>query len=130
MTRAQKVLPLVVLVVLLLAVGWCLLPFKFAAGVDCGPPLLGGKAKSDTSVGLILPKIDCKAKARSRLLVSATVSLVAVGAAAATVALKPISSQCLAGRHDECQEWWSNFLSDNFGGLGCQCECHTADSLY
>lgn len=130
MTRAQKVAPLFALVVLVLAVGWCLLPFKFAAGVDCGPPLFGGKPKSDTSVGLILPDIDCPAKARSRLLVSATISVLAVGAAAAAVALKPISSACMAGRHDDCKEWWGNFLSDTFEGLGCQCECHTGRSLY
>ena len=125
MTRVQKITPVVVLAVIVLAVGWCLLPFQFASGVDCGPPLLGGKAKSDVSVGLILPKIDCKAKARSRLLTSALISLAAAAAGTAAIALQPLSVACLGGRHDDCHEWWGNVLSDSFEGLGCQCECHT-----
>ena len=124
MTRVQRLTPIAVLVVIFLAVGWCLLPFQFTAGVDCGPPLFGGKAKSDVSVGLVLPKIDCKSKARSRLLTSAMISLAAAAAGTAALALKPLSAQCLAGRHDECHDWWSNTLSTNFDGLGCQCECH------
>ena len=125
MTRVQKITPVVVLVVILLAVGWCLLPFQFTEGVDCGPPLLGGKAKSDVSVGLVLPKIDCKSKARSRLLTSAMISLAAAAGGTAALALQPMSVACRAGRHDDCHEWWGNMLSDNFTGLGCQCECHT-----
>jgi hypothetical protein len=123
-TRIQKITPVAVLVVILLAVGWCLLPFQFTSGVDCGPPLLGGKAKSDVSVGLVLPKIDCKSKARSRLLTSALIALAAAAAGTAAIALQPMSAACLAGRHDDCHEWWGNMLSDTFDGLGCQCECH------
>jgi hypothetical protein len=123
-TRVQKITPVVVLVVILLAVGWCLLPFQFTSGVDCGPPLFGGKAKSDVSVGLVLPKIDCKSKARSRLLTSALISLAAAAAGTAAIAFQPMSVACQQGRHEDCHEWWGNLLSDNFDGLGCQCECH------
>ncbi|MDQ4096384.1 MAG: hypothetical protein M3144_00735 [Actinomycetota bacterium] len=130
MTRAQKLTPVLVLGIMFLAVGWSLLPFEFAPGVDCGPPLLGGKAKSDVSVGLIHPKEDCQSKAKSRLLTSAMISLAVVAAGTAAIALKPQSIQCLAGRHDECREWWSNALSDNFTGLGCQCECHAGAAYY
>ncbi len=124
MTKAQKTLPAVMLGVMLLAVGWAFLPFEFARGVGCGPPLLGAKPDDPTSVGLIHPEEDCRSKAKSRLLVSAMISLAAAGAGAAAVALKPISTQCLNGNHDDCPHWWANLLSDRFEGLGCQCECH------
>ena len=127
MTRAQKLTPVLVLVIMFLAVGWSLLPFEFAPGVDCGPPLLGGNPKSDVSVGL---KEDCQSKAKSRLLTSALISLAVVAAGTAAIALKPQSVACLAGRHDDCHEWWSNALSDNFSGLGCQCECHAEAAYY
>lgn len=124
MTRVQKLVPLLVLLVIVLAVGWCLLPFQFAQGVNCGPPLFGGKPDSEESVGLILPKEDCRSKAKTRLLTSAMLSLAAAAAGTAAIALKPISTQCLSGNHDDCPDWWANLLSENFSGLGCQCECH------
>jgi hypothetical protein len=125
-TKAQKTLPPVMLGVILLAVAWSFLPFEFTSGVGCGPPLLGAKPDNATPVGLIEPEKDCKSKAKSRLLVSAMISLAAAGAGTAAVALKPISTQCLNGSHDDCPDWWPNLLSERFEGLGCQCECHGA----
>ncbi len=130
MTRVQKLTPLFVLIVVVLAVGWSLLPFEFTSGVDCGPPLFGGKAKSDVSVGLIHPVEDCRSKAKSRLLTSAMISLAAVAAGTAALALQPVSAACMAGNHDDCREWWANALTENFPGLGCQCECHAEASYY
>jgi hypothetical protein len=127
-TRGQKVMPAIVLVVILLAVGWTLLPFEFTQGVDCGPALFGGKAKDPTAVGLILPEIDCRNKARSRLLVSAMIALAAAGAGTAIVALQPLSPQCFSGRHDDCPYWWANALGES--GLGCQCDCHASSSAF
>lgn len=124
MTKVQKVTPFVALLVVVLAVGWVLLPFDFAKGVQCGAPLFGGHPKSEVSVGLIIPKEDCPDKARSRLLTAAMISLVAVIASAAAVALQPLSPACFSGNHDGCHEGWANLLSDSFEGFGCQCDCH------
>ncbi len=130
MTQAQKTLPVAILVVIFLAVGWSFLPFDFTDGVGCGPPLLGARPDNATPVGLIEPVEDCRSKAKSRLLVSAMISLAAVGTGIAAVALKPVSRQCLAGDHDACPEWWPNLLSNTFEGLGCQCDCHARSSAY
>ena len=129
MTRAQKWTPVVALGVMLLAVAWLLIPFEFTQGVRCGPPLFGAKPDDAADVGLIRPEEDCKSKAKSRLLVSAMISLAAAGAGTAAVALKPISTQCLNGNHEDCPYGWANMLSENFGGLGCQCECHTGTAF-
>jgi hypothetical protein len=125
-TKAQRTLPVIVLIVIFLAVGWSFLPFEFTKGVGCGPPMLGAKPDNATPVGLIQPEKDCKSKAKSRLLVSAMLALAAAGAGTAAIALKPISTQCLGGNHDDCPDWWPNLLSDSFEGLGCQCDCHRA----
>ena len=127
MTKAQKTLPIVVLVVILLAVGWAFLPFEFTQGVDCGAPLFGAKPKDPTSVGLIQPEKDCLSKGRSRLLVSAMLALAAAGVGTAAVMLQPISTACLNGNHENCRYGWGNLLSDSFQGLGCQCDCHRGD---
>jgi hypothetical protein len=127
-TRVQKLVPVGVLFVILLAVLFSLLPFKFAEGVSCEAPLMGGHPKSDTTVGLIIPKIDCPAKARSRLLVSAMISLAAAAAGTAIVALQPMSVQCFQGNHDGCPDWWANLLSQNDNGFGCQCDCHAGQA--
>jgi hypothetical protein len=129
MTKAQKVMPIFVLVVILLSVGWALLPFEFTSGVDCGAPLLGAKAKDPTAVGLIQPEKDCLSKGKSRLLVSAMLSLAAAGVGTAAILLRPISTACLNGSHDDCRYGWGNMLTANFGGLGCQCDCHQGDYL-
>ena len=129
MTKAQKTLPIFVLIVILLAVGWSFLPFEFARGVDCGPPLLGAKPRDPTAVGLIQPDKDCQSKGKSRLLVSAMLSLAAAGVGTAAVLLQPISTACMNGNHDDCRYGWGNLLTENFEGLGCQCECHSGDHL-
>ena len=125
-TRAQKIMPGISLFVMLAALVWTLLPFDFTEGVSCGPALTGGKPKSEQAVGLIIPKIDCRSEARSRLLTSALISLAAAAAGAAIVALQQISPQCFAGSHDSCSYWWANLVGNS--GLGCQCECHEGSS--
>lgn len=129
MTRAQRTAPIFALVVILLAVVWSFLPFEFTSGVDCGPPLLGAKPKDPTSVGLIQPDKDCKSKGKSRLLVSAMLALAAAGVGTAAVFLQPISTACMNGNHDSCRYGWGNLLTENFEGLGCQCECHSGEHL-
>jgi hypothetical protein len=124
-TKVQKLSPFGALAIMFLAVAWSFLPFDFAEGVRCGPPLLGGKPESEQPVGLILPEQDCLAKAKSRLLVSSMISLAAIGTATAVVALKPITGQCSRGDHEDCPAWWANLLSENDSGFGCQCECHS-----
>ena len=129
MTRVQKMTPIGALVVMLLCVVWGFIPFEFAEGVKCGPPLLGAKPTNAdrVSVGLILPKEDCLSKGKSRLLVSAMISVAAAGAATAIVFFKPISSQCNRGDHDSCPHYWGNLISEG-SGLGCQCDCHGQSS--
>jgi hypothetical protein len=128
-TRAQKITPIAMLVVIVLSVGWSFLPFDFTSGVGCGPPLLGAKPDDPTAVGLIQPEQDCLSKGKSRLLVSAMLALAAAGVGTAAVMLQPISTACLNGNHDDCHYAWGNFLSDSFEGLGCQCECHAGEVL-
>ena len=99
-------------------------------GVKCGPAITGGKPKSQQeSIGLIIPKLDCHNKARSRLLTSGFISLAAAAAAAAVVALQQISPQCYTGNHDGCSYWWANLVGED-RGLGCQCDCHQGSSPY
>lgn len=126
MTKQQKIVPFAVLFILLLSVAWALIPFKFANIVDCGAPLLGAHPKSAApAISFINPKVDCLAKGKSRLSVSAVAAFVAVLAGTAVLSLKPISRSCNTGDHDSCQEWWlAAALGDAGAGLGCQCECH------
>ena len=126
MTTQQKAVPFVVLFVLLLAVAWSLIPFKFANTVDCGAPLLGAHPKSEApGTSFINPEVDCKAEGKSRLSVSAVTAFVAVLAGTAILNFKPVSSSCAGGDHDDCREWWrAAALGDAGTGLGCQCECH------
>jgi len=126
-TRQQKIVPFAVLFVLVLAVIWSLIPFKFANVVDCGAPLFGAKPKNDApAISFINPEVDCRSKGKSRLSVSAVAAFVAVLVGTAMIALKPISSSCAAGDHDDCREWWlAAALGDAGSGLGCQCECHS-----
>lgn len=129
-TKAQKIMPAISLVIMLAAIVWTLLPFEFAEGVKCGPAITGGKPKStQESIGLILPKIDCPNKARSRMLTSALIALAAAGAGTAVVALQQISPACFLGNHDSCSYWWANLVGED-SGLGCQCDCHQNSSPY
>lgn len=126
MTRQQKVVPFVVLGIIAVSIVWALIPFNFANVVDCSPPLLGAHNKNEApATSFIHAKSDCLAKGKSRLLVSAVASFLAVLVGTAVVNLKPISSSCAAGNHDDCREWWlAVALGDAGSGLSCQCECH------
>lgn len=126
MTSQQKAVPFVVLLILALAVAWSLVPFKFANIVDCGAPLMGAHPKNGAPpTSFINPEVDCLAKGKSRLSVSAVTAFVAVLAGAAMVSFKPVSSSCSSGDHDSCREWWlAAALGDAGAGLSCQCECH------
>jgi len=124
-TRQQKLVPIGVLVVLVLALGWALVPFNFANVVDCEAPLFGADPKNEApGTSFINEEEDCLSKGKSRLLVSATASLLAVAAGAAMLTFKPISSSCSKGDHEDCREGWLAALGDSAAGLGCQCECH------
>lgn len=127
MTRQQKLVPIGVLFVIALSLVWSLIPFDFAGVVDCGPPLLGAHNKNEAPpTSFIHAKGDCLAKGKSRLSVTAVTAFVAVLAGVAVLSLKPISSSCAGGNHDDCREWWlAAALGDAGAGLGCQCECHT-----
>lgn len=126
MTRQQKVVPIVVLVVIALSLVWSLIPFKFADIVNCGAPLLGAHPKNSApGTSFIDPEVDCRSKGKSRLSVSAVAAFLAVFVGTAIMSFKPISSSCAAGNHDDCREWWlAVALGDAGAGLGCQCECH------
>jgi len=125
MTRQQKLVPAFVGLILVLAVGWGLVPFKFAGIVKCGAPLLGAHAQSEApGTSFINPKVDCLSKGKSRLSVSAVAAFLAVLGGTAALYLKPISSSCAAGNHDDCREWWLAALGGAGAGLSCQCECH------
>ncbi|HEX3623346.1 MAG TPA: hypothetical protein VHT97_13615 [Acidimicrobiales bacterium] len=126
MTRQQKIVPVVVLFVIVVSVLWSLIPFKFASVVDCGAPLLGAHPKNSApGTSFINPEVDCRSKGKSRLSVSAVAAFLAVLAGTAIISLKPISSSCAAGDHDDCREWWlAVALGDAGTGLSCQCECH------
>jgi hypothetical protein len=126
-TKQQRIMSIVVLGVLVLAIGWTLIPFRFADTVNCGPPLLGAHPSGfhDQGRSLVSPERDCHDTARSRLTVAAVVSLIAVIAGAAALAFQPISRQCLAGGHEDCVEWWPAALGPFGHGLSCQCDCHS-----
>lgn len=115
-----------VFLVLAAAIGYALVPFRFADDVDCGAPLLGAKAKTAmaTTSGFVRPVEDCLATGKSRLTVSAVTAFVAVLAGTAMVGLKPVSASCLNGNHDDCSEWWPNAAGGMGASLGCQCSCH------
>ncbi len=125
-TSQQKVVPIVALVVMLLAIGYALIPFQFADAIDCGPPLLGAEAKTKTapSAGFIRPDEDCLASGKSRLTVSGVVAFLAVLTAAAAVGLRPLSKECDSGNHDDCTQWWPGMLGSAGERLACQCQCH------
>jgi hypothetical protein len=126
LTKQQKVISGVVLGILLLALGYTLLPFRFANAVDCGPPLLGAKPGKyeDRGIGFIKPDRDCRNAARSRLAVAAVTAILAMGVGVAALASKNISASCLKGNHEDCTEWWAAELGEGGEGYSCQCSCH------
>jgi hypothetical protein len=125
-TTQQKFVPVFVIVLLMAAVGYTLLPFRFADTIDCEAPLMGGDPKDLTAPveGLIRPFEDCPAKGRSRLTVAAFAALIVSAAGVALVGLKPTSASCLAGRHGDCREWWASFMGGQGDAFSCQCSCH------
>ena len=124
MTKAQKVVPFGVLAILLLIVGYGLIPYKVAGVVSCEAPLLGaGPAAGAEPVGFVQPERDCLRRGKTKLTTAAIFAVLVVGGGVAAVAVKPISSKCLRGDHDSCPEWWGNLVGQT-AGLGCQCECH------
>jgi hypothetical protein len=125
-TRQQKVISSAVLAIVLISLGWTLLPFRFADAVDCGPPLLGAKPGKyeDHGIGFIKPDRDCHNTAKSRLTVAAVASFVAAVIGVVSVAAKPVSAQCLAGNHEDCTEWWPAELGTSGESFACQCDCH------
>ncbi|MEA2716105.1 MAG: hypothetical protein QOI99_422 [Actinomycetota bacterium] len=126
MTKQQKLVPAIVIVLLLGAVGYTLLPYRFADTIDCEAPLFGGHPKEMRGPveGLIRPLVDCPAKGRSRLTVAAFAAVIFSAAGVALVGLKPTSSACLAGRHGDCREWWAAFMGGQADAFSCQCDCH------
>ena len=129
MTRQQKLVPIGVLVILALSLLWSVIPFNFANVVDCEAPLFGASPKNEApGTSFIDPEEDCLSKGKSRLLVSAVASFLAVFAGTAMLSMKPVSSSCNSGDHDDCREWWlAAAIGDAGRGLGCQCECHDVD---
>jgi len=125
-TSQQKLVPVFVLVLLLAAVGYTLLPYSFANTIDCEAPLFGGEPKTLNAPveGLIRPEEDCPAKGRSRLTVAAFAALIFSAAGVALVGLKPTSSSCLAGNHADCREWWAGVMGPAADAFSCQCDCH------
>ena len=125
-TTQQKAAPIVALAVMLLAIGYSLIPFQFADAIDCGAPLLGADPKTETapSAGFIRPDEDCLASGKSRLTVSGVIAFVAVLTAAAAVGLRPLSKECDSGSHDDCKDWWPGMLGSVGQRLACQCDCH------
>lgn len=126
MTRQQRLVPVVVLVLLLGAVVYTLIPFRFADSVPCEAPLFGADPKVERGPveGLIRPEIDCPAKGRSRLTVAAFTALLVSAAGVALVGLQPTSAACLAGQHDDCREWWPGYMGGGAVGFSCHCSCH------
>jgi hypothetical protein len=126
LTKQQKLVPVFVIVLLLAAVGYTLIPYSFANTIDCEAPLMGGDPKDLTAPveGLIRPFEDCPAKGRSRLTVAAFAALIFSAAGVALVGLKPTSSSCLAGNHGDCREWWAAFMGGSGEAFSCQCDCH------
>jgi hypothetical protein len=126
MTTSQKMVPVVVIVLLLGAIGYTLIPFQFANTIDCEAPLFGGEPKDLKAPieGLIRPAVDCPAKGRSRLTVAAFAALIFSAAGVALVGLKPTSASCLAGHHSECREWWAGLMGGGADAFSCQCDCH------
>ena len=128
MTRQQKLVPIGVLVIIALVLVWSLIPFNFANVVDCEAPLFGASPKNEApGTSFIDEEKDCLSKGKSRLLLSAVAAFMAASAGTAMLSLKPTSSSCAKGDHEDCREWWTAALSEAGRGLGCQCECHAED---
>ena len=108
MTRQQKLVPIGVLVIMVLALGWAMVPFNFANVVDCEAPLFGAEPKNEAPpTSFINAEEDCLSKGKSRLLVSATASLFAAEIA------QPDSRRYLVALGEQGAGWslWPNWIS-------------------
>lgn len=123
MNQAQRVAAYVALAVVILAIAFLLLPFKFAGTVRCGPPLFGADAKSTEVVGLIRdPEGSCERAGRARLATAGFTAILAVAAGAGVSQIPPPGKDCRDGRHDECHGGWPAMIG--LSRLACQCSCH------
>ncbi len=121
----QRVVGGVALVVLLLAVGYSLLPFKVAGAVSCKAPLMGGgPEKTPTTIGFIQPKKDCPTQGRRRLTGAAFFALVAVAGVAGVLLVPPESQECRDGDHDACRGRWPISFGMRPDTGTCRCACH------
>jgi hypothetical protein len=128
LTSQLKIVPVFVLLVLAGAIGYGLLPFRFADSIRCEAPLMGAGAidKEADIRGFIKPEEDCAAAGKSRLIKSAIAALLATMAGTAMLGLRPMTTECMSGNHDDCHEYWTNMAGGLGQRLGCQCECHAS----
>ncbi|MGQ0744902.1 MAG: hypothetical protein ACT4OS_11315 [Acidimicrobiales bacterium] len=91
MNMEQKSIAGFAVAIMMVAVIYALVPFRFADTVPCSAPLLGSRALSleVSSKGLIKPVEDCLRKGRSRLIVSASAAFMAIAAGVAFVMTEP-----------------------------------------
>lgn len=85
--NTRVVTPIVALVVVILALGFTLMPFKAVAGVSCSAPLRGAKPTGEVSSGAVLGGAEaaCQDAGNSRKAMAATVSAIFIGAALVAV---------------------------------------------
>lgn len=124
MTTGQRAVPLAALLVALLAVGYALLPFRFAGAVRCGAPLFGAEPETHEQVGFIDPGRACDDAGSSRLLTAATFALVAVAAAAGLALVPEPGWDCRDGHHGDCHASWPVLLGPLGRSIACRCPCH------
>lgn len=123
MNEAQRVAAFVALGVVVLAIGFLLLPFSFAGKVRCEAPLFGAQAKSSEPVGLITdPHGSCQRAGRSRLATAGFAAILAVAAGAGVSQVEPPGKDCREGRHDDCHGGWPALIGAS--RFACQCSCH------
>ena len=83
----RVVTPIAALVVLVLALGFTLMPFKAVGGVSCSAPLRGAEPTGDVSSVAVLGGTEgaCRDAGNSRMAMAATVSAIFVGTALVAV---------------------------------------------
>lgn len=85
----RRLLPLLALLVALASIGFSLLPFSGAGGVDCDPPLLVANPDIRATAGYPDPDPDCESLGNTRLMGSAAVAFLAVVIGTFGVAVPP-----------------------------------------
>lgn len=123
MNQAQRVAAFVALAVVVLSIGYLLLPFTFAGRVRCEAPLFGSGAKSSETVGLITdPEGSCQRAGRSRLVTAGFTAVLAVAAGAGVNKIEAPGRDCREGRHEDCHGGWPALIGAS--RFACQCSCH------